>query len=61
MLISIGWSGKSRLTRQYTVRDGKEVRELAMWMSGERAFQPEKSVKVQGGNMSGVFEDEHGG
>lgn len=61
LLINIGWSGKNRLTRQYIVRDGKEVRELAMWMSGEKAFQPEKRIKVQGGNMSGVFEDEHGG
>lgn len=61
MLINIGWSGKNRLTRQDLVRDVKEVRELAMWVSGEKPFQPERSIKVQGGNMSGVFEDEHGG
>lgn len=61
LLINIGWSGKNRLTRQSIVRDGKEERELTMWMSGEKAFQPEKRIKVQGGNMSGVFEDEHGG
>ena len=49
------------MTRQDLVRDVKEVRELAMWVSGEKAFQPERSIKVQGGNVSGVFEDEHGG
>lgn len=57
---NIGWSGKNRLTRQSIVRDGKEEGTEA-WMSGEKAFQPEKRIKVQGGNMSGVFEDEHGG
>ena len=61
LLINTWWSGKNRLTRQHLVRDVKEVRELAMWMSGGKAFQSEKSMKVQGGNMSGVFGDGHRG